>query len=200
MQESEDSVRSHASAGAEPVARVCNQLIASSSRYTRWLSFHDRSMTTVSSGKMRDLQILKLRLVATEQIHRAALVRYLHDNQLTGKDREGVLREFYGALEIQNAVLAEHRLYSQAVSSQVSALDLLDLCGDRNGANMARQYQYDYGVYFSMHCDRARAQREQRRYLLASLIPEVKATAVTLRRRILEGDALPIAPAFVRVA
>ncbi|HUF71345.1 MAG TPA: hypothetical protein VMR74_00440 [Gammaproteobacteria bacterium] len=191
IRESESSVASCAEFGAEPAQHICSQLLDSEPRYATWMSSHDRRMTVVSRGRSRERQIVSLRLVATEQIHRQALVRYLRDNEIRGEQREIVLKEFYGPLDSRNAVLAAHREFTQAVSSHVCAADLLELCADRHGTKMLHQYEYVYGLYFAMHCDRARAVSEGRTYLLGALLPEVKASAKGLRDSLLSGNKLP---------
>lgn len=192
MRESESSIQSWAEEGAEPAQHICSQLLDNEPRYATWMSSHDRRMTMVSRGRSRERQIVSLRLVATEQIHRQALVRYLRDNAIRGEARDLVLREFYGPLDSRNAVLAAHREYTQAVSSHVCAADLLELCADRHGAKMLHQYEYAYGLYFAMHCDRTRALSESRPYLLGALLPEVKAGAKGLRDSLLSGDKMPV--------
>jgi len=172
-------------------ARSRRALLDNDLRYATWMSAHDRRMTVVAGGRLRERQIVSPRLVATEQVHRQALVRYLRDNEIRGEQRNLVLREFYGPLDSRNAVLAAHREYTQAVSSHVCTTDLLELCNDREGARLLHQYEYAYGLYFSMHCDRARARNASRPYLLGALLPEVKAGARGLREKLLSGDDLP---------
>jgi hypothetical protein len=148
-------------------------------------------MWRVARGKRRERQIIDLRLAATEQIHRAALVRYLRDSEVTGRERILVLREFYGALDTHCAILAEHRSYMQAVSSQVCALDLLTLSNDRMGVRLIKAYEREYALSFAMDRDRTRALNDGRPYILGHLLPEIKESAVKLRRRILSGEHLP---------
>lgn len=191
MRESESSVQNHAALGIDPTRRVCSQLIACEPRYLTWLSGHDRRMWHVAEDRQRERQILGLRLVATQQVHRAALVRYLRENMISGPRRDRLLKEFYGTLDIECAVLAEHRGYTQAVSSQLCAVDLLEMCNDHYGAAMIGHYEREYGTFFAIYCDRVRALSEGRPYLLASLMPEVRARAQNLRRKIVSGDRLP---------
>ena len=191
MSESEGAVRECAESGIEPAKHVCAQLRQDSRRYTTWVAMHDRHMWGVVRSGRRDHQVRELRLVASLEIHRAALVRHLRDNERTRPERERLLQEFYGSLDSSCATLAEHRAYTRAVSSQVSALELLELTDDRVGLQLLEQYQRDYGSFFSMYCDRLLAIDDGRPYLLASLLPEVRANANRLRRRILACDEPP---------
>lgn len=191
MVESENAVREHATRGDALGRRVCSQLISDQLRYSLWISGHDRRMATVSAHRRREQQLLTLRAVAIEQVHRTALVRYLHDYSIAGAARTQTLREFYGVLDATRAILAEHRNYLIATSTGLCALDILELSGDRRGADLVRRYEIAYGHYFSMFCDRARARQNRIPYLLASLIPEAKAGAKRLRAGILEADLQP---------
>lgn len=197
MRESESSVQGYAELGTGPDQRICAQLLESQPRYANWVSGHDRRMWQVALGRARERQITELRIAATEQIHRAALVRHLRDNRITGRERSLLLREFYGTLDSDCAAVAEHRAYTRAVSSQLCASDLLALTNDRFGIHLLGQYERDYATFFAMHCDRARARSDGRPYLLASLLPEVKASVTRLRRRLVSGERLP--PARVRL-
>jgi hypothetical protein len=148
-------------------------------------------MWTVAGARQREAQTCKLRLVATHQIHRAALVRHLRDNEVVGASRAQLFAEFYGPLDSDCAVLAEHRNYQQAVSSQLCATDLLQLVGDRHGLELLEAYQQQYGLYFAMYCDRLLARLNHRPYILSSLVPEVRATAGNLRQMLVAGHSLP---------
>jgi hypothetical protein len=191
MLESEKTVHERARGIEELPRRVCRQLLADPMRYSLWRVRHEASMHGVAAHKRRDLQILKLRAVAVEQVHRTALVRYLHDHQITGTAREHTLREFYGVLDTKRASIAEHRNYLVAASTQLCTADLLDLTGDDKGLDLIRGYENLYGQYFSMFCDKARAARVRKPYVLGSLLPEAKTSAERLRDRILDGDLLP---------
>lgn len=197
IRESEHSVKEGTAGDDERVRRVCASLLASAPRYATWMSSHDPHMTAVAQIRLREPQLQALRRVGSLQIHRAALVRHLHDNEITGERRSALFREFHGTLDTQCAALSEHRVYTQAVSSQLCARDLLEMSGDTHGVELLDRYQREFGVFFSMHCDRMTALAEGRRYLLASLMPEVRASATRLRERLLSGERLPQRPVFV---
>jgi hypothetical protein len=191
MTESENTVREYANGDRGISQRVCDQLISSEQRYSLWFARHDRRMGTVADRKQRERQIITLRAVAVEQIHRTALVRYLRDYQITGTARDQTLTEFYGVLDPQRATVAEHKSYLIAASSQLCAFELLEMTGDRRGLVMLDRYQTAYDHYFSMFCDRARAARNGAPYLLDVLIPDTKMGADALRIRIVSGQLLP---------
>jgi hypothetical protein len=192
MRESESSVYEHAESGTGDSHTACQQLVSKENRYSLWVSRHDREMVAIARAKRRERQITRLRGLAVGQIHRAALVRHLRANEITGKDRNLLLQEFFGPRDPDCAVLTEHRNYILAASSQVCALDLLDLTGDRYGIKLVNRYQDEFGLFFAMYCDRARAQHAGRPYLLEGLIPEIRDEATRVRRMLLGGNGLPI--------
>jgi hypothetical protein len=194
MSESENTVQEQAYHGSGLSQRVCRQLVGDRPKYSLWLSRHDRRMFTVAVLRQRERQLLTLRSVAIEQIHRTALVRYLREFGITGQARTQTLREFYGVLDPQRSAINEHRSYLIAASSQLCANDLLEMAGDNHGREMIQRYEATYGTFFSMFCDRARARENGTPYLLASLLPDVKITATKLRGRILSGQLLPVRP------
>jgi len=191
MRESESSVHEHADSGTGHSQSVCQQLISKQQRYTRWVSGHDREMLAIAGAKQRERQLTSLRALAVQQIHRAALIRHLRTNQITGRERNLLLQELFGPRDPDCSVLTEHRNYILAASSQLCASDLLGLAADRYGIQLIDRYQSDYGLYFAMYCDRARARQDGRSYLLNGLIPETRAEAARTRAMLLSGDQLP---------
>jgi len=121
MNESETSVHEHAEHGEDAARRICTTLVQSKPKYQTWVASHDQPMWRVARARTRDAQLVQLRLVAIHQIHRAALVRHLRDQNVGPDIRRRLFTEFHGVLDSDCAVLAEHRSYMQAVSSQLCA-------------------------------------------------------------------------------
>lgn len=192
MRESESSIYEHAEHGTGDSHTACQQLVSKRPRYSLWVSRHEREMKAIAKAKLRERQITRLRGLAVGQIHRAALVRHLRANEITGKDRDLLLQEFFGPRDAECAILTEHRNYILAASSQVCAVDLLDLTGDRYGIKLVSRYQEEFGLFFAMYCDRARAQHYGRPYLLEGLIPEIRDEATRIRQMLMGGNGLPI--------
>ena len=192
MQESEHTVHERADHGEEISRRVCGQLISDHRRYCLWLGGHEQRMRDVARERRREQQMLKLRGLAVQQVHRAALVRYFREYSVTGERREQTLRSFYAMIDPSRSLLCEHRGYLLAASSQWCASDVLDLAGDKRAVEMIQDYEQKYGQYFAMFCDRARSTRSISSDLLSALIPEAKAKAERLRQRILAGEHVPV--------
>lgn len=198
MTESEHTVRRRATSGAPGTRRICKQLVEAPDRYALWYSLHERRMRTVAMRNQREVQILALRAVYVEQIHRAALVRYLRKHALSSAAREMTLQEFYGVTDPTRATIAEHKSYLIAASSQLCAYHVLKLVGDDRGISLIQDYQGSYGQYFGMFCENMRALKVGSSYILQSLIPDAKDTAEALRARILGGEGIPSAPLAIR--
>lgn len=191
MRESERIVRETARDAAARERGVCGQLIASEPRYALWHMRHEQRMSPIAKHGRRDSQILELRRAGVEQLHRAALVRYLRDWHVTGAERDQTLRQFYNVVDSREAAILEHRSYIAAASSQLCAAELLSLAGDTHGVKLLQRYERAYGQYFSLFCQRAGAGETQRRFLLGDLVPEVKIVATQLREHIVGGHLMP---------
>lgn len=200
MDESEHAVHDRADRGEEVSRRVCGQLIADAKRYALWLSRHDCGMRGVAQLRRREQQMLTLRSLAITQVHRAALVRYFRDYNVTGVARDQTLLAFNGVIDPRRSVLSEHRNYLMAASSQWCASDLLELTGDKRGVALIQSYEQAYGQFFSMFCDNARATRQGVAYVLGALVPEARAAADRLKGRIMSGQLLPPPLSARRVA
>ena len=189
MLESEQAIAENAHAGPLATQRVCSLLLNEPTRYVRWHVRHEQRMGAVADARLRQRQILALRAFALEQVHGSALVRYLRDHHVVGASRDRTLHDFFGVADSRDAALRAHRDYVLAASSQVCAVDLLELANDSYGVQLLGDYEQAYGQFFSMFCESSRSRQAGEPYLLSSLLPEVRTVASKLRRRILEGDS-----------
>lgn len=188
MRESERALADCAREGEPVPRRVCSQLLTEPARYALWHVRHDLRMGSVASSRMRDRQILALRAFAIEQIHRAALVRYLRDYRVVGIAREQTLHDFHGVVDAREAALAAHRDYLLAAGSQVCAEEILQSANDERAASLLRDYEFAYGQFFSMFCEQSRARQAGQPYMAECLLPEVRAVAARARQRVLDAD------------
>jgi hypothetical protein len=189
MLESEQAIAEHAHAGPLTTQRVCSLLLNEPTRYVRWHVRHEQRMGAIATARLRQRQILALRAFALEQVHGSALVRYLRDYHVVGAARDKTLHDFFGVADSRDAALRAHRDYVLAASSQVCAVDLLELANDSYGVELLGDYEQAYGQFFSMFCESSRSRQDGEPYLLTSLLPEVRSVASNLRRRILESDS-----------
>ena len=105
MDESERTVHAGAACGDVQVRRVCRQLVSDDVRYRFWLRRHEQPMSQVAASKYRREQIIHLRSTAVQHVHKTALVRYLSDFHITGKERDLTLAEFHGVTDPVQATL-----------------------------------------------------------------------------------------------
>lgn len=194
MLESERTVRDRASSSEEIPQRVCSQLLADAPRYTLWHVRHELQMNLVAAARQRERQIMTLRALSIEQIHRTALVRHLRDHRITGAARDQTLREFYGVTDARESAVIEHRNYLLAASTQLCTADILELIGDKHGVDLARRYEIAYTQYFGMFCEHARSRQTGKPYMLAMLMPEVRDAAERLRMRVMDTRRVPPQP------
>ncbi len=191
MDESEKTVHAGAARGQGVVHSVCRQLVSDEARYRFWLVDHGRRMDQVAQSKYYRDQLIDLREAAIAQVHKTALVRYMRDNEIKGRDRELTLAEFYGVTDSLQAAVAAHHTYLLSASTGFCAEGLLRLVEDAHGLEMIRNYREAYGQYFGLHCARARAHREGKRYLLSGFLPEYKTKATQIRKQLMAGELLP---------
>ena len=194
MLESEQAVVGRASAADELPRRICRQLLADGARYALWHVRHDGHMVVVANERRRPRQIMSLRSISVGQVHRAALVSYLRERQISSHGRDATLREFYGVLDPTEAAILEHRNYLLAASTKFCAADILGMAGDERGLELLHSYELAYGQYFAMFCERARARQAGASYLLAALIPEVRDVAGRIRARLLDRQSVSSRP------
>jgi len=186
--ESERTIE-HCAREGEPVPRrACAQLLAQPPRYARWHNGLESRMGSVADARVRARQILALRAFVLEQIHRAALVRYLRDYHVVGHAREQTLRDFHGIVDPRDAALAAHRDYQLATTNHLCGAGLLELADDTGGVELLGEYERAYGQFLRLFCESSRAEHGREPYLLDSLLPEVRAVAARVRWRILDGD------------
>lgn len=199
MVESETTIHVGATKGALVSSRVCRQLVDNPGRYSLWHVSHDKRMTTVAERSKRDRQILALRAVHLEQVHRTALVLYLRKSEINGVERDRTLQEFYGLIDLRSAAVTEHRTFLISASTLLCTYRLLKLVGDTRGLALLRDYHESYQQFFAMFCDNARSAQDGSTFLLRWLIPDARAEAAALRKRILGGDGLPSQPVAVKL-
>jgi hypothetical protein len=194
MLESERTVEERARSDEEIPKRVCSQLLADAPRYSLWHVRHEGHMNAVASARRRERQVMSLRALSIEQIHRTALVRYLRDHGVKGTARDQTLREFYGVVDPRESAILEHRNYLLAASTQFCTGDLLELIGDTHGVDLVRRYEFAYLQYFGMFCEQARARQNRKTYMLEALLPEARGAAERLRARILDNSRVAPLP------
>lgn len=179
MDESEQALADAACGDKPRVSRIARDMLADSRIYRVWESRHAELVVPVARENRRSAQILGLRDLEVKLLHRRALIRSIRRQGFTGEERNRLFAAFYGPRDPLDAILAEHRQYTLAVSSRVSADHLIDIMQDPVSVDLLRRYEALYSTYFELYCQMVSADDP---LVSDALIPEM----TVLRRRVLE--------------
>ena len=152
MDESERALSDEAKHGRRRESRIARDIIRDSQNYRLWESRHADLIVPLSEQSRRAPQIFALRDLEVRLLHRRALIRHIRFHGLIGAERDKLFSVFYGPRETTNAILAEHRQYTLAVSSRVSADHLVGVMEDPVSIALLREYERVYTEYFELYC------------------------------------------------
>lgn len=133
-------------------SRIAKQILSDSRMHKLWESRHADLVLPVAERSRRDAQIFRLRDIELKLLHRRALIRCIRKHQIVGKQRSKLLAVFYGPRDTRDAILAEHRQYTLAVSSRVSADHLINVMHDPVSVRLLEEYKEIYSKYFELYC------------------------------------------------
>jgi len=160
MNESEQALSDAAEGDRPRDARIARQTLNDSRIHRLWESRHADLVMPVAEHTRRAGQIFKLRDIEIKLLHRRALIRCIRKHGIVGEQRARLFSVFYGPRDTQDAILAEHRQYSLAVSSRVSADHLIDVMRDPLSVQLLRAYEAIYSKYFELYCSTASCRDE----------------------------------------
>lgn len=106
----------------------------------------------VAEHSRRTSQILQLRKLETDLLHRSSLITFIRTHQIKGEQRKRLFEAFHGARDPVDAILIEHRNYLLAESSHLSTDHLIGLMHDTTSLDLLRLYSRAYAMYFSLYC------------------------------------------------
>ena len=152
MDESEYALREACDSSSQRVSRIVSTLIGDSQKYRHWEANHADLLLPVAEQSNKNRQILALRKLEVQLVHRRALFNLLRSQEVRGKAREKLFRLFRATRDFQDAVIAEHQQYMMAMSSRVSADHLIDVMHDERSKRLIDQYEETYADYFKMKC------------------------------------------------
>lgn len=184
MDESEYALRNIADSVSPRASRIVNTLLQDSRHYKLWESRHADLLVSVAGQSNKKRQIMALRNVEVQLIHRRALFEYLRANAVRGERRRRLFRMFHSTLDFQDSVLAEHRQYMLAVSSRISTDHLIDLMHDPGSKRLLRQYEQPYTRYYEMKCFVAGMGKSDCTELVRSMMGNVREQLRQARRRL----------------
>lgn len=152
MDESERALEAAAHGKRQRDARIASDIIGDNRIYRLWESRHADLVLPVAEQRQRDAQIFRLRDVEVKLLHRRSLIRTIRGKGIVGNERTKLFAAFYGPRDTQDAILAEHRQYTLAVSSRVSADHLIHVMRDPVSKTLLGEYETIYSKYFDLYC------------------------------------------------
>jgi hypothetical protein len=151
MDESEQALREAANRTLARESRIARETLDDPRMYRLWEDTHAELVRPVAEHSRRARQVFELRELDVQLVHKRALVDHIRRQQLISKDRERMLAAFYGPKDSRDAVLAEHRKYTLAVSSELSANHLIRVMSDPVGMKLIAEYETLYANYFDLY-------------------------------------------------
>jgi hypothetical protein len=152
MHESEQALADAAEGDNRRNRRIAKHILSDAPTYRLWESRHADLVLPVAEHSRRSPQIFELRDIEVRLLHRRALIRHIRKHGIVGQERDRLFSVFYGPLETQNAILAEHRQYTLAVSSRLSTDHLINVMRDPVSWGLLRHYEAVYTEYFELYC------------------------------------------------
>jgi hypothetical protein len=152
MDESERALSDAAQDCSTRAGRIASQTLGDSRNLSLWESRHAEMLLPVAERSRRAPQIFALRDIEVRLVHRRALIQHIRKHSIVGKERDRLFAVFYGPMETTNAMLAEHRQYTLAVSSRVSTDHLIDVMSDPVSVQLLEEYESIYSRYFEIYC------------------------------------------------
>ena len=184
MDESEYALHSAADSENENDARISQLVIDDSKIYQLWEARHAQSVIPVAEERQSAGQIIKLRMLEMQLVHRRALIEHVRDKKLRGVEREKLFSLFYGPRDFQNAVIAEHRQYTIAMSSRVSADHLIGLMHDPGSRQLLQRYETVFKRYFALSCYMLKSKNEIYGNAMKPVYDETASRLKRIRKRI----------------
>ena len=152
MDESEYALRQACDSSSQRVSRIVNTIVGDSQKYRYWESNHAHLLLPVAEQNNRRRQIMALRKLEVQLVHRRALFNLIREQQIQGKARQKLFKLYRATRDYQDAVIAEHQQYMIAMSSRVSTDHLIDVMHDVDSKRLVQEYEESYANYFKLKC------------------------------------------------
>ena len=188
MDESEQALREAASLTPARESRIARETLEDPRAYRLWEDTHAELVRPVAEHSRRARQVFELRELDIQLIHKRALIDHIRHQQLLGRDRERMMSAFYGPKDPRDAILIEHRKYTLAVSSGVSANHLIRVMSDPVGIRLIDDYEALYTKYFDLYGFIVLAEDAAWSEALKPMMNELRQQTVRLRKRILSEE------------
>ena len=184
MHESEQALNDAAEGDSPREKRIAQHVLGDSKILRLWESRHADMMVPVAAPGTRANQVFNLRDVEVKLLHRRALIRSIRKLGIGGEARDRLFSTFYGPRDTQDAILTEHRQYSLAVSSRISADHLIDVMDDPLSFRLLDMYTDVYSRYFETYCKAVLASDETVIAMYHEQLKPLRSIALSLIKRI----------------
>ncbi len=152
MQESEQALNDAAEDGEPRRKRIAQHVLGDPKILSLWESRHADLLVPVAEHRQRTNQILTMRDIEVKLLHRRSLIRTIRNMGLGQSARNRLITTFYGPRDVNDAIVAEHKQYTLAVSSHLSTDHLIDVMDDPVSERLLRIYTDAYSMYFELYC------------------------------------------------
>ena len=184
MDESEQALREAAKLAPARESRIARETLHDPRMHRLWEDTHAELVRPIAETSRRNRQVIELRELDVQLIHKRALIDHIRRQQLIGRDRERMFAAFYGPKDTRNAILIEHRKYTLAVSSNVSANHLIRVMSDPVGVQLIKQYEAMYTKYFELYGFSILAEDTAWSDALKPMMQDLRQKTMQLRKRI----------------
>lgn len=184
MNASEYALHSAVDSDVPRESRIANTIIGDYQKYREWELRHANLLVPVAEQKAEKYQILALRKANVQLVHRRAFFKYLQTHPVTSERRQQLFRLFHSTLDLNEAILAEHRQYMLAFSSGISTGHIIDVMHDDSSMRLVGLYESTFARYFEMKCFIASAGKTSvTTELVKSSLRDAQGQLLRLRRR-----------------
>jgi hypothetical protein len=183
MDASEYALQDAAQSDQPRESRIASTVINDSQKYREWEVRHANLLIPVAEQNAGKYQILALRRANVQLVHRRAFFKYLQTHPVSSERRQQLFRLFHATMDLNDAILAEHRQYMLAYSSGISTDHIVDVMHNETSTRLAQQYETAFSRYFEMKCFIAIAGSGITRELVSASLRDAQGNLLRLRRR-----------------
>lgn len=191
MNASEHALHDAAESDLPRPSRIATTILNDFQKYREWELRHANLLLPVAEQKAEKYQILALRKANVQLVHKRAFFTYLQNSEIDIERRKQLFRLFHTTLDLNDAILAEHKQYMLAFSSGISTDHIVDVMHDASSRHLIELYERTYTRYFEMKCFVANAKGGSiTREVVNASLRDAQGQLLRLRRR-METD-LPV--------
>ncbi len=165
-------------------SRIASTIVNDFRKYREWELRHANLLVPVAEQNAEKYQILALRKANVQLVHRRAFFTYLQSRDVSAASREQLFRLFHSTLDLNDAILVEHKQYMLAYSSGISTNHIGDVMHDDVSMQLVQTYEKTFTRYFEMKCFLASARDNSvTRELINAALRDTQGHLLRLRRR-----------------